>query len=165
MTNRQIALKLVTQYLDVPAHQSSFDDRLILQKAIYLVQQAGVDLNYRYTWYLRGPYCSDLTRDAYEMLSEPDIQGWNIGPTYQAILKRFHALTDKLKKEESGDPAVRRFERYASILFAITTGQATDDNDGMIRDLMHRAGKEYSIQEIKATIDDLRTYGLLQQSI
>lgn len=30
-------------------------------------QRAGADLNYRFSWYLKGPYCSDLTKDYYKI--------------------------------------------------------------------------------------------------
>ncbi|MDQ3692301.1 MAG: hypothetical protein M3464_01560 [Chloroflexota bacterium] len=41
----------------------------MIQKAIYLAQLSGVDLGYRFGWYLKGPYSQDLTRD-YFRLSE-----------------------------------------------------------------------------------------------
>lgn len=47
---------------------SEFDDRLILQKRIYVLQSFGLDLDYRYNWYVRGPYCPQLTEDAYEAI-------------------------------------------------------------------------------------------------
>jgi hypothetical protein len=40
-----------------------------VQKAVYLGQAAGVDLGYRYNWYMMGPYSPALTRD-YFALSE-----------------------------------------------------------------------------------------------
>lgn len=39
----------------------TFDDRLRLQKFVYLLQSFDVFLGYHYSWYLRGPYCSTLT--------------------------------------------------------------------------------------------------------
>jgi len=46
---------------------NSFDDRLFLQKAIYLLQILGVDLRFRFSWYLRGPYSNALTQCAFEI--------------------------------------------------------------------------------------------------
>ncbi len=40
---------------------SEFDDRLRLQKFIYLMQSFDVYLGYDFSWYLRGPYCTRLT--------------------------------------------------------------------------------------------------------
>jgi hypothetical protein len=44
---------------------SNFNDRLILQKTIYLLEQFGLHIGYYFSWYLRGPYSPALTRDAY----------------------------------------------------------------------------------------------------
>lgn len=41
----------------------TFDDRMRLQKFVYLLQAHGVYLGYDFSWYLRGPYCSSLTTD------------------------------------------------------------------------------------------------------
>ena len=49
---------------------NDFDDRLTLQKRIYLLQRFGLDLDYRYNWYVRGPYCPQLTEDAYRAQSQ-----------------------------------------------------------------------------------------------
>jgi len=55
MNRRQIALKLVLDSLGIQLSMSSFDERLALQKTIYLAQQMGVPLGYQFSWYLRGP--------------------------------------------------------------------------------------------------------------
>lgn len=44
---------------------STFQKRLILQKAIYLTQITPLDLGYRFSWYVHGPYSPDLTETAY----------------------------------------------------------------------------------------------------
>jgi uncharacterized protein YwgA len=52
------------------------DDRLRVQKAIYLGQLSCVDLGYRYNWYVHGPYSPSLTQDYYALdgLSESERQ-------------------------------------------------------------------------------------------
>jgi uncharacterized protein YwgA len=45
----------------------SFSDRLLLQKTVYLMQEFGVPLDYRFTWYFHGPYCPSLTKQFYEI--------------------------------------------------------------------------------------------------
>ena len=37
-----------------------FDHRLRAQKFVYLLQAFNVYMGYDYSWYLRGPYCSNL---------------------------------------------------------------------------------------------------------
>lgn len=43
----------------------SFRARLVLQKTIYLLQAFGIYLGYQFRWYLRGPYSTELTKDAF----------------------------------------------------------------------------------------------------
>jgi len=61
----------VTTYSDVMAFLTnlglgdgldSFPDRIRIQKVVYLLKQFGADLNFGYTWYIRGPYSPSLTR-------------------------------------------------------------------------------------------------------
>jgi uncharacterized protein YwgA len=57
---------------DPSAFQSNFNDRLILQKTIYLMQKSNLFIGYHYNYYLRGPYSPALTRDTYELLNRFD---------------------------------------------------------------------------------------------
>ena len=50
------------------SYMSDFNSRLILQKTIYLMQEFGLNIGYPFSWYLRGPYSPNLTRDAYELV-------------------------------------------------------------------------------------------------
>jgi uncharacterized protein YwgA len=63
-------LALVLDQLDVPIDLDTFSKRFNVQKKIYLAQIAGVDLGYRFSWYLRGPYSTTLTEDAFTLKDE-----------------------------------------------------------------------------------------------
>lgn len=45
----------------------TFDGRLRLQKLIYMVEAFGVYMGYDFSWYLRGPYCTNLARTGFEL--------------------------------------------------------------------------------------------------
>ena len=62
-------LKRIGNY-DPKSFRGSFDVRLILQKTIYLMQAFGLYIGYSYSWYLRGPYSVELTREAYELADQ-----------------------------------------------------------------------------------------------
>ena len=71
MNRARILLKLVLEEAGLHTPElTTFRDRLRLQKLVYIVQMAGLDLGYRYNWYLRGPYCPGLTRDAFLLKEE-----------------------------------------------------------------------------------------------
>lgn len=67
MDRKFVVLKLFIDELGIPFDIESVESRLIVQKAIYLGQLSGIDLGYRYGWYIHGPYCSDLTKDYYAL--------------------------------------------------------------------------------------------------
>ncbi len=50
---------------------ATFDNRLKLQKYIYLLQAYGLNLGYVHGLYLRGPYCTELTKDAFQIEDYP----------------------------------------------------------------------------------------------
>src|SRR5262249_50155808 len=109
MDRQQIGLRLTLDALGVPARLNIFSDRLILQKAVYLAQAAGVQLGYSYNWYLRGPYSPALTRDAFAVVAElnqgaDDSQGSRLDSTSLQRLKRLRKLIDEIP---SGDRSAK----------------------------------------------------------
>jgi hypothetical protein len=69
MDGRLIVLQRFIEALGEPADISSIDSRKRFQKAVYLGQLSGIDLGYRYSWYVRGPYSTSLTQDYYALAS------------------------------------------------------------------------------------------------
>jgi uncharacterized protein YwgA len=48
---------------------TNFSDRLKLQKFIYLMQSTNLNLGYKFSLYLHGPYSTQLARDGFDMPS------------------------------------------------------------------------------------------------
>ena len=57
-----VTLKYILDKLDSKFTMTTFEDRLILQKRIYLLQAFGLPLGYDFSWYIHGPYCSKLAQ-------------------------------------------------------------------------------------------------------
>lgn len=51
--------------MDVHPDMSTFSGRKQLQKLVYLFEAFGIDLGFRFSWYVHGPYDSSLTRILY----------------------------------------------------------------------------------------------------
>jgi len=51
---------------------NSFTDRIKLQKLVYILKTENIDFGYDFTWYIRGPYSSDLAHDAFSLLKTTD---------------------------------------------------------------------------------------------
>ncbi len=71
MNKSHILLKLVLDRIGFEDIEiDNFTKRKILQKKIYLLQLTGVDLGYRYNWYLQGPYCPALANNTFTLRGE-----------------------------------------------------------------------------------------------
>lgn len=69
MLNRQtIELGFILKQIpDFDFSMDGFQNRLKLQKSLYLLQSFGIYLGYDFSWYLRGPYCSILSSNGFEL--------------------------------------------------------------------------------------------------
>ena len=50
----------------------TFDDRKKLQKTVYFLQRMGLNMGYKFGWYIHGPYSSELTKDAFEFHNQKE---------------------------------------------------------------------------------------------
>jgi uncharacterized protein YwgA len=51
-------------------NMEDFDERLRLQKIVYLLWAYGISLGYGFNWYVRGPYSPKLASDGYDLDDE-----------------------------------------------------------------------------------------------
>lgn len=77
MEQKAIRLKLVLDELGLPHKFNSVSERILLQKAVYLAQAAGVPLGYDYSWYRYGPYCTELADTYYSLNRSCDLDEVN----------------------------------------------------------------------------------------
>lgn len=92
MESKLVALKLVLDELGIDSGISTVDDRKRVQKTVYLEQLRGVDLGYRFSWYLMGPYSPSLTRDYYALAQE--LETGDVSHTTRALKPH---LRDRLR--------------------------------------------------------------------
>lgn len=158
MNRRQIALKLVLNELGMDQSMLSFDDRLALQKTVYLLQQMGIHLGYPFSWYLRGPYSRDLTADAFANVGVSLPEGWVLDDKQKEKLVR---AKEFLGKVAPSSRKARELEKLASVLFLVNTHQAPADNSESITARMKAAGKDFSREEVDDAVRVLREYALI----
>ena len=71
MNKDHVLLKLVLDEIGLGDLKiDDFRSRKILQKKMYLLQLTGVDLGYRFNWYLYGPYCPALASNTFTLRDE-----------------------------------------------------------------------------------------------
>lgn len=159
MERRQIGLRLVIDGLKLPLQLTSFDDRLILQKALYLAQAAGVDLGYYYRWYLRGPYCPAVAEDGFSLLAGGgEVGEWQLDGASLNNLRRVSAVlpttSDRLQ-------LAKKLELLASVHFLIDRGQVAKRDAKEIGKTLRQFDKQFTDQEVGEALKELSTNGFL----
>ncbi|MHC4111256.1 MAG: hypothetical protein ACYSUY_09275 [Planctomycetota bacterium] len=162
MDRQQIGLKLTVDGLNLPFQISTFEDRLILQKAVYLAQAAGVNLGYYYHWYLYGPYSPSLTRDEYAIGFErgqgvDDSEGWKLDDESTGRLKKLQSLIPKGNRPE----VRKKLELLASVHFLVNRRQVRQNDAREIAATLERFKKDFSEEEVQNALRELVDYGLL----
>jgi len=161
MDRRQIGLKLLLDHLGLPLKVESFDDRLILQKAVYLAQSAGVNLGYYFRWYLRGPYCPPVADDgitiAEELLQGGDeSKGWTLD---SASAQRAEEIRGLFAGSRSG--LARKLELLASVHFLIDRKQVAGRTPEKIAALLQKCGKNFRADDVERALGELGKHGIL----
>jgi hypothetical protein len=170
MDKRQISAVLVLDALGIPAALSSFDQRLTVQKAIYLVQESGLDLGYFFQWYIRGPYCSSVARDLFPVIEdEPSaraaaLAGWSLEPgskTKLASLKGLLVPPTAWADSLSEVVRARWLELLASVHYLVNRGQVENDAK-KVSDKLKAFNKNFSDAEVREAIRVLTGFRLLK---
>lgn len=90
-------LKLFLETLGTNTKIDKFDDRKRVQKTTYLGQLTGVDLGYRFGWYLYGPYSPELTRDYYSLASATNdsaLEQWTLNDNVKCRLQQLASIME-----------------------------------------------------------------------
>lgn len=146
MKNIDIANGLIFQALDVS--KDTFEDRLIGQKKIFLLQEMGVNIGYDYNWYVRGPYSPSLTNYIYhnlDMLKEQDFSKYTLQNNVQEKIDNINSL-DKKKPESLSVPSW--YELLASVLYICKKWEERDAFDCL---------KKYKPQYTQGQFDAAKT--------
>lgn len=159
MNPQQVALGLSLKEAGIPIDVSEFDSRLVLQKAVYLLQQAGVHLGYRFRWYLRGPYSPDLTEDIFlhardGAKTREELDKWDLDATSRERIEKIKALFSK-----DSDPLATKLELLASVLFLLVTKQAAFSNPEQISTILKNNNKPFEAKDVSGAIEALQTHG------
>lgn len=163
MNNIDIAKGIVFQKLGIK--NDSFEDRLISQKKIYLLQSLGTDLGYEYNWYVRGPYSPSLTNYIYnniDVLSVSDFSKYKLS----AIAEKNLDLVNKLSelKSETNLSTSSWYELLASLLYIKNNSSSwgVSNSDSIFEKLIDYK-PQYSNQQCKSAYDVLIKQGLINQ--
>ncbi len=167
MDRQKILLAKSFEAVGIELRTDNFDNRLILQKAVYILQQAGIQLGYRYGWYLRGPYSPELTNDVFSVLkegeeAEKELKRWRLDNNLSGLLQNLKPLL--VVEGESTEEQSKRLELIASVLFLLKTNQAKETDHERTSLILKKNGKNFDTNQVEQAITELKQYSLLKQS-
>ncbi len=73
----------------------TLSNRIIFQKTIYLLQELGLDVGYKFNWYIYGPYSSQLASDGFELEGKQETKDFSPIRVKKSITSKFDKLIDK----------------------------------------------------------------------
>ena len=144
--------------------KESFNDRLICQKKIYLLQSLGVDLGYSYNWYVRGPYSPALTNYIYsnlDVLSSTDFSRYALSEEAE---KRINQVNDLEKDKTQDMEKVSWYELLASLLYIDNNRKSwnIDDRDDSLFDTLISQKPKYNVEQCRYAYEILRLRGFVK---
>ena len=156
--NRQtIDLGFIMRHFNVDFSMDTFNERLRLQKFIYLLQMFGIYLGYDFSWYIRGPYCSTLSahgfalRGIYNKIPQDKVRFEN--PVVQKKFKRFQDfIKDRIDDVE--------FLEIAASLHNLNTTEESKDSD-LVHTLVNRKPGRLKEDRCEKVLEELRKWKLL----
>jgi uncharacterized protein YwgA len=164
MDRQQILLAKTLEAAKVPLSVKTFDERLILQKSVYLLQAAGIHMGYRFRWYIRGPYSPDMTTGAFGIINEgefgvKELQGWKLDKESASRARMLQPLLHHAGENKTDQ--ARRLELLASALFLFKTEQAKPNDPEGTSKILRMNDKHFTTNEVKDAVKELQQYGLL----
>lgn len=155
MSNEKVtaAVVAILKELGVALDTSSMESRIQMQKAIYLAQAIGVDLGYRFGWYVRGPYSSALADDYYGAAKDPRLQQFVAAENLKVQLEPLAKVISKAPQTVS---AAGWLEAVASLDYMLRVQRVpeTEIEKRFIEAKPHLAAV---FEEAKASRDELET--------
>lgn len=119
-----------------PFSYDSFDKRMKMQKAVYLLQEMGAPVgDYAFFWYKHGPYSQDLQDDMYAIQSRVDPVDIKFSSDMNSAIERLAALLNRKVAYTSAEWA----ECLASLHYLQTNVfSASSQRDEIVAELQRR---------------------------
>lgn len=106
----------------------NLNNRILLQKKVYLSQVFGLPLGYGYSWYIHGPYSTDLTTVAYECIpmGKECFNGYTLSDNAKGIIDKVNDLEKPIIEGDIILSSSSWYELLASIVYLNISGVKRD---------------------------------------
>ena len=162
MKKIDIANGIIFQKMNIQL--KTFDERLISQKKIYILQSLGIDLGYSYNWYVYGPYAPTLANYMYnnlDLLNSSDFSEYTLAETVEKNID----MVESLGKGKPADLSLASwYELIASLLYIHNNRESwriNSDEESLFNQLIESKPK-YSKEQCEKAWKYLRTNNFIE---
>lgn len=141
-------LRILNSLCDVSLDK--FNDRLRLQKLGYLSQVLGASGGFTFSWYLRGPYSSTLTKTLYGA-EEVGLLGKK--QTLKDEEKKIVTNLKKLLGNKLDSPHL--LELYASVWYLLPKRNVSKEDKQYVLDTFENEKPDFSKNDVKKCIENI----------
>ena len=165
MNKMDITKSLIFKGLNID-RKETLDERIMIQKKVYLLQQLGIDLGYQYDWYLKGPYSPTLIEyihNNHDLLNSIETAGFSLNKEVIDKIKIVNNLiTDKPRDIEESS----WYELLTSILYTYNENHmwCIDRNKEEITRILQMEKPKYKSLLCGVAYDKLIEYGYIKIS-
>jgi len=129
-----------------------FNDRLRLQKLVFLARKMGHDFGYTFNWYARGPYSPSLTRMLFNANEQRQF-------SRDAVLlntseKEVVQMLRDFLQDDVENP--RMLELLASVWYHIRRKKYSPEGRDEIIDVVHQKKSKYDRAEVEEAFDRIQ---------
>ena len=145
---------ILKQLPDFNFSMVGFENRLKLQKSLYLLQSFGVYLGYDFSWYLRGPYCSILAINGFELNKiYDDIPDEPVKFKKSETQKKFKSFLKFMNGKKIDELEIASYLHYLK--------QVHTWDDDKIKDKVVKKQKRFTKEQIDTIWDEIKKCQLI----
>ena len=135
-------LEQIFHDLGVEQNIDTFSERKRLQKLTYLIEVFGIDLGFKFSWYLHGPYNKNLTKVLYR---EQEAMDRPVQERFEREEEKINLLREFLGREiHSG----RDLELIVSLHYLLTLARKGEEEDESAIERLRELKPFFSREEI-----------------
>lgn len=149
-----VKLEAYFDALKLPLNANTLSDRLRIQKIVYMLEELGAQIGFKFIWYIHGPYSPELTKVYYNPLTEGTKEKIQINE--DAIRKLKRLIGDDVER-------VDMLELIASLIVLIKYGRNSGINSRKkIYEFIYARKPHFSDEDIDYCWNKLKVSGLFE---
>lgn len=146
------AIRVLTELSEYSLEE--FNDRLRLQKLVFLARKMGHDFGYTFNWYARGPYSPSLTRMLFKANEQRQFSR-DAAPLRTSESEVVHTLRDFLQ-EDVESPRV--LELLASVWYYIRRKTYSQEERDELVDAILQKKSKFERAEVEEAFDRIQRF-------